>query len=47
MIMESAADVHTEVHKQFSVPAERLYRAWTREEDIRRWWHQLTHLAHE
>ena len=49
--MEKAVDLYIEVNKEFNVTAERLYQAWTNEEDLRQWWHpfhnQLKHLQND
>jgi uncharacterized protein YndB with AHSA1/START domain len=49
--MESAVAHNVEVSKEFNVPANRLYQAWTSEEDLRQWWrpmeNQLKHLTNE
>lgn len=41
--MESSSAIRLYVHKNFSVPQERLFEAWTREEDLKSWWHPLGH----
>ena len=35
IIMERAVDYNVEVSKEFTVPVERLYQAWTTEEDLK------------
>ena len=30
-----------QLEKDFNVPVERLFEAWTREEDLRKWWHPM------
>lgn len=51
MSMEKAVDLNIEVKKAFAVPVERLYQAWTSEQDLRQWWHpmhnQLKHLQND
>lgn len=39
--MESSTSAKLEIQKEFHVPAERLYEVWTREEDLKKWWHPL------
>lgn len=39
--MERAVDYNVEVSKEFTVPVERLYQAWTTEEDLKQWWHPM------
>jgi uncharacterized protein YndB with AHSA1/START domain len=29
------------ISKEFAVPAERLYQAWTSPEELKRWWHPM------
>jgi uncharacterized protein YndB with AHSA1/START domain len=49
--MESAVDLNVEVSKEFNVPVERLYQAWTSEQDLKQWWHpmenRLKHLTND
>ncbi|HVG11478.1 MAG TPA: SRPBCC family protein [Flavisolibacter sp.] len=30
-----------QLEKDFKVPVERLFEAWTREEDLKQWWHPM------
>ncbi len=30
-----------QLEKDFTVPVERLFEAWTREEDLKEWWHPM------
>jgi uncharacterized protein YndB with AHSA1/START domain len=39
--MEKAVDLNIEVKKAFTVSVERLYQAWTSENDLRQWWHPM------
>jgi len=49
--MERAVDLNVEVSRTFNVPVERLYQAWTSEEDLRQWWrpmeNRLKHLTND
>ena len=39
--MENATGVSLEIEKTFGVPVERLYQAWTTEDDLRQWWRPM------
>lgn len=39
--MESSSAIRLYVNKDFEVPAERLFDAWTKEEELKKWWHPL------
>ena len=41
--MESSSAIRLNVAKDFEVSQERLFEAWTREEDLKEWWHPLGH----
>jgi uncharacterized protein YndB with AHSA1/START domain len=40
-VMEQATAIQLETEKSFAVPVERLYTAWTSEEDLKQWWHPM------
>jgi uncharacterized protein YndB with AHSA1/START domain len=37
--MENTNDLKISLNKEFNVPVERLYEAWTSEKDLKEWWH--------
>lgn len=39
--MESSSAIRLYVYKDFNVAPERLFEAWTREEELKQWWHPL------
>lgn len=39
--MESSSAIRLYVHKSFEVSPERLFEAWTGEEDLREWWRPM------
>ena len=39
--MEKTQGLHVAISKEFNVPVERLYKAWTAEEELRQWWHPM------
>jgi uncharacterized protein YndB with AHSA1/START domain len=39
--MESSTAIRLYVQKDFSVPRERLFEAWTREEELKKWWRPM------
>ena len=39
--MANADNLKFEINKEFNISAERLYQAWTTEEDLRQWWHPM------
>lgn len=41
--MESSSAIRLYVQKNFAVPPARLFEAWSREEDLKEWWHPLGH----
>lgn len=41
IIMESSSAIRLEVSQEFNVPPEKLFDAWTREDQLKEWWHPL------
>ena len=39
--MGPSAEVMLNLQKEFKVPVERLFEAWTQEDDLKQWWHPM------
>jgi uncharacterized protein YndB with AHSA1/START domain len=39
--MESSSAIRLNVHQDFNVSVDRLYDAWTKEDELKQWWHPL------